>query len=286
METSVVIWEAGYPEETGESISPPNDGEVREHVELRAETEVAIRAARLARELADSRRGADQVTSKGGRDLVTATDIACEDSIRETLSAAFPEYPIVGEERGGEPSRSTPYWLVDPICGTRVFASGLPMYCTNIALVEEGAVRVAAVAVGRSDEVIYAQTGSGAWARDGTGDRKLAASDQNQTIWIDGKRSQTAGVVSRALALNQWYVWVFSSSVFYAHLAAGRISGILHFRKNRQDPPLHTAAGCFLAEEAGAIVSDAETGGAWTLETRSILAAATPALASELTRLL
>ncbi len=55
---------------------------------MRLETDAAIRAARLAREIGDSRIGADQITSKGGNDLVTAADVACEDRIREELKHA------------------------------------------------------------------------------------------------------------------------------------------------------------------------------------------------------
>jgi len=114
---------------------------------MRPETEAAIRAAGIAQRLADSREGADQVTSKGGIDLVTATDLACEDAIRAELTRAFPAYTVIGEERGGSPAPGAPYWLVDPICGTRPFASHVPLYCTNIALVEHGAVTVAVVGV-------------------------------------------------------------------------------------------------------------------------------------------
>ena len=35
------------------------------------------------------------------------------------------------------PTDGSPYWLVDPICGTRNFASGIPLYCVNLALVED-----------------------------------------------------------------------------------------------------------------------------------------------------
>src|SRR5207244_8077269 len=105
---------------------------------MRPETEVAIRAAFIAQGIADSRGGADQITSKGGIDLVTAADIACEDAIRAEITRSFPEYPVIGEERGGAPVDGKPYWLVDPICGTRSFASEVPLYCTNIAFVDRG----------------------------------------------------------------------------------------------------------------------------------------------------
>lgn len=39
------------------------------------------------------------------------------------------------------------HWLVDPICGTRNFASGIPLCCVNLALVEGGQVSVAVVVV-------------------------------------------------------------------------------------------------------------------------------------------
>ena len=88
---------------------------------MRPETETAIRAVTLVQQIADSRAGAEQIISKGGNDLVTATDVACEDAIREALLRAFPDYPVIGEERGGDPDPGRPYWLVDPICGTRHF---------------------------------------------------------------------------------------------------------------------------------------------------------------------
>lgn len=54
---------------------------------MRPETTTAVRAAGVARALADSRRGADEIASKGGIDLVTATDVACEDAMRAVRSA-------------------------------------------------------------------------------------------------------------------------------------------------------------------------------------------------------
>ena len=246
---------------------------------MRPETEAAIRAAGIAQRIADSRDGADQVTSKGGIDLVTATDVACEDAIRAELTCAFPAYSVIGEERGGTASPGTPYWLVDPICGTRPFASNVPLYCTNIALVEHGAVTVAAVGVGTTGEIMYAEEGLGAWMRTAAGDRRITPGEHSHTVWISGTTEHAAAVVRRALVLHRWYIWLFSSSVSYAYLAAGRISGILHFGSSS---PVHTAAGCFVAAEAGAVVTDLAEGGPWSIETRSFLLAATPALHREL----
>ena len=115
-------------------------------MQMRDETRAALAAVDTALELMQRRAGADRITSKGGRDLVTATDVAVEDAIRARLLADFPEWTVVGEERGGEDQiGDRPYWLVDPICGTRNFASNIPLYAVNIALVQDGTLTVAAV---------------------------------------------------------------------------------------------------------------------------------------------
>ena len=250
---------------------------------LRPETEAAIHAAGLAIRLADSREGADEVNSKGGIDIVTATDVLCEDVIRAELTAAFPDCAIVGEERGGSPVEGGAYWLVDPICGTRPFASSVPLYCTNIALVENGEVTVAAVAIGMSGEILFAEQGRGAWMQTAGGDRPVRTSAESNVIWIGSHTELGANVVRNAMLLRRWYIWQFSSSVGYAYLAAGRIAGIVHLSPSLA--PVHTAAGCFIAREAGAVMTDLDTGGTWSPDTRSFLLGATPAIHGELREL-
>jgi hypothetical protein len=55
--------------------------------EFRPERVVAIEAAKRGLEVALSRAGAEDIRSKGGRDLVPATDMAVEDAVRSVLSA-------------------------------------------------------------------------------------------------------------------------------------------------------------------------------------------------------
>jgi fructose-1,6-bisphosphatase/inositol monophosphatase family enzyme len=282
---------------------------------MRAETDAAISAARLARRLADSRAGADAIVVKGGIDIVTGADIACEDAIRTALARRFPDYPVVGEERGGEPRGDTPYWLVDPICGTRCYASDIPLYCTNIALVEHGEVTVAAIGIGRSDEVLYAEKNGGAWliadgATPGTEQsnpratdsgtaadvfmlqtgqtaRRIAASDASSVVWIHGHGAPFANFARTIWGAERWFVCAFPSTVSYAHLATGRIAGLVHISPGGtpREPPVHTAAGCLAVQEAGATITDADTGRSWTLETRSFVVGATPQLHRELATL-
>jgi myo-inositol-1(or 4)-monophosphatase len=256
---------------------------------VRPETEIAIRAAAIAQKIADSRSGADGITSKGGIDLVTDTDLACEDAIRSELLRAFPDYSVIGEERAGTHQSGKPYWLVDPICGTRAFASDIPLYCTNIALVEEGEVTLAAVGIGTTGEILWAEKGRGAKLRLDGADRGIAAQDSSNIVWIDGSTLEAANLVRQTILSNRWFVWKFSSTLSYAYVACGRIAAAIQFSSRSQVQPMgsvHTAAGCFISREAGAIVTDLENGGSWQLETRSHLIAATAELHRELSEII
>ena len=148
----------------------------------RPETRVAIEAVERGLELALSRVGREDITSKGGRDLVTATDVAVEDTVRMIVCDAV-GLPLIGEERGGEtPLDGSGYWLLDPICGTRNFASGIPLYSVNLALVEHDQITVAVVGDASTEEIQVAERGRGAWAR-GHGDRRpLTTSGESHTI--------------------------------------------------------------------------------------------------------
>ncbi len=256
---------------------------------MRAETAAAIDAVRRAQRIADSRAGADDLRSKGGIDLVTAADVACEDAIRDALARTFPTHATIGEERGGHAAAGAPHWLVDPICGTRCYASNVPLYCTNIALVENGAVTAAVIGIGMTGEILYAERGAGARLLEHADDppgRRIASNEESHVIWIGGRRARMAELARRMWLADRWHLWTFTSSVGYAYLAAGRIAAIVHYSAATDaNPAVHTAAGCLVAEEAGAAVSDLDTGGPWTLATRSFLLAATPRLHAELTPL-
>ena len=156
--------------------------------EFRPETLVGVDAVKRALTIARRGVGSDDVTVKDGRDLVTGRDVAVEDTIRGVVADAL-GFSVVGEERGGEAAADgSPYWLVDPICGTRNFASGVPLYCVNLALVEGEAITVGIVGDPSTGEMHVAERGRGAWAlKDGTRHR-LTTSDGSLTIVIeDGK---------------------------------------------------------------------------------------------------
>lgn len=111
------------------------------------------------------------VTMKDDDTPVTEVDRAAERAIREALAARLPRDAVLGEEEGGD-GTSSRTWIVDPIDGTKLFAEGIPLWTTLIALAVDGVpvVGVAdAPALGRR---YHAARGTGAWC----GERRLTVS--------------------------------------------------------------------------------------------------------------
>jgi fructose-1,6-bisphosphatase/inositol monophosphatase family enzyme len=73
-------------------------------------------------------------------DVVSAADHAAEELIVRRLRSERPDDGIVGEEGTADPGTGRT-WYVDPVDGTYNFVSGLPVWCSAVALGEElGAV--------------------------------------------------------------------------------------------------------------------------------------------------
>ncbi|MGD9891371.1 MAG: inositol monophosphatase [Dehalococcoidia bacterium] len=255
--------------------------------QFRPETQCAFEAVESALRLAANGVGPEGISSKGERDLVTAADIAVEDLIREHLTGTL-GLPVVGEELGGEaPGDGTAFWLVDPICGTRNFASGIPLYCVNGALVECGQVTIAVVGDPSTGEIVIAEQGRGAWAvRDGTL-RRLTASDESRAIVVeDGtskgpRREHAARFTAAVIRADRWYCRSFGTTLPAVYLAAGRIAACVQMWV----PALHAAAGTLLITEAGGVISDYE-GRPWSIQSDTLVASANAELQHELLTLL
>jgi myo-inositol-1(or 4)-monophosphatase len=218
---------------------------------------------------------------KGARDIVTATDLAIEDGIRSGLGDAF-DAPVIGEERGGDPTAGS-YWIVDPICGTRNFASGIPLYCVNLALVENDRVTVAVVGDASSGDLLVAEYGHGAWALKEGVARQVSTSAESQTLVIEDshaegpRRQQAAAFAADAILADRWDLRSLSSTVALAYVAVGRVAAYVLFWTSA----IHAAAGSLVAGEAGASVTDLD-GRPWTVRSDSIIASADPDLHSAL----
>jgi len=93
---------------------------------------------REAGEISLGQRGQMTASVKADHSPVTEVDHQVEDFLIERISSRYPAHQILSEESGLHHARATYVWVIDPIDGTRAFASGLPIWGTSIGILREG----------------------------------------------------------------------------------------------------------------------------------------------------
>ena len=93
---------------------------------------------REAGEITLSRRGVLEMSAKTDNTLVTNADQQIENFLLEKIIQNYPEHQILAEEGGVRRGNSEFLWAIDPIDGTRAFASGLPIWGISIGIFHHG----------------------------------------------------------------------------------------------------------------------------------------------------
>lgn len=108
------------------------------------------------------------IAKKSNNDIVTKADLLANDILKTTLQKEFPADGWLSEECIDDANRLSckRVWVVDPIDGTKEFASGVPEYAISVALVENGIPLLSSVFNPATDELFYAEKGKGAWLND------------------------------------------------------------------------------------------------------------------------
>ncbi|HYD19305.1 MAG TPA: histidinol-phosphatase [Patescibacteria group bacterium] len=78
------------------------------------------------------------IEGKQDQSPVTIADREAEQAIRAILAAERPDDGIHGEEFGSAEGTSGYLWVLDPVDGTKAFATGRPLFGTLIGLVKDG----------------------------------------------------------------------------------------------------------------------------------------------------
>ena len=71
-------------------------------------------------------------------------------------------------------------WVIDPLDGTTNFAHRVPFFAVNIALAHHGAAVLGVTYEPLTEQVYWAERGSGAWLRTDGGERQLRVSTINE----------------------------------------------------------------------------------------------------------
>ncbi len=114
---------------------------------------------------------------KSDRSQVTEADEAAERLILERLAVLTPDIPVVAEESvaaGRTPEvGDRPFWLVDPLDGTKEFIRKTPEFTVNVALIEERRPVLGVVYLPASGELYAGSRDSGAFMEDDRGRRPI-----------------------------------------------------------------------------------------------------------------
>lgn len=79
-----------------------------------------------------------KVETKSDDTPVTLADRGAEELMRRMIKERFPEHGILGEEFGPERLDAEWVWVLDPVDGTKAFATACPLFGTLIALQHRG----------------------------------------------------------------------------------------------------------------------------------------------------
>ena len=108
------------------------------------------------------------IEDKGGNDPVTIADRESEEMLAEGLAKIIPGLPIVGEEAAHADKSvlerlSGDCWIIDPIDGTRNFASGKPPFGILLAMASGGEAHTGWIYDCLSQRICTAHRGKGAF---------------------------------------------------------------------------------------------------------------------------
>jgi 3'(2'), 5'-bisphosphate nucleotidase len=185
---------------------------------------LAIKAGAVIMEI--RHRGFD-VERKEDRSVVTEADRAAEVLIVDALRAATPAIPVVAEEEiaGGRIQHATrAFWLVDPLDGTREYASGNNDFAVNIGLVRNGDIALGVVGIPALNELFGGIVGNGAWKRTGgTETPVIARMPPPEGLTVLASRHHGAGEELEAYLRGRKVAnrINFGSSVKFCRLAEG-----------------------------------------------------------------
>ena len=220
--------------------------------------DVAREAARLAgKTLVERFSGVIDVSFKGRGNIVTDVDTQVEGQVLELLGREYPDMAQVGEESAGGSVDTGYVWIVDPLDGTRNYASGIPFFSVVVGLALDGEVLVGVNYDPLRDDMFEAERGKGAFLNG----RRLRVSEkaalEDCIIGMDLSYNNEGAVNGMEVITSIWPGMqtariMGSSALGISYAAAGLTDLYFH----HQLEPWDQVAGLLLVREAGGVITD------------------------------
>jgi len=201
-----------------------------------------------------------EVFRKEDKSPVTSADLAANQIIQQGLNTLSPQLPILSEESElydyAERKQWGPFWLVDPLDGTREFVNDRPDFTVNIALIDQQKPILGVIYL-PADKILYA-------AASGLGATKTIKQEQAQPIHVatqaqhpmricGGRSTQGENLIRFIQRLGGRDIMKRGSSLKSCLLAEGSIDLYPRFCPTWE---WDTAAAQSIVEEAGGFLTN------------------------------
>ena len=199
-----------------------------------------------------------QVKKKGLGDFVSETDVDVEKTLIESLQKDRPDYGFISEECGSIVGKEgCPFtWIIDPIDGTTNFIHALPYFAVSLALKEKEDIVAAVVYNPISGEIFWAEKGSGCFAMEPSGNKRLRVAGRVQLsealLNLSGLNTAKPSVLLPIFAGKISGLRHQGSTVLeLASIASGQVDGFVGKNIKLWD----LASGILFIREAGGVVA-------------------------------
>ena len=113
---------------------------------------------------------------KGDIDILTETDLQCEEHITKRILELFPNDTILTEESKQKIGTTNRKWIIDPLDGTTNFSHRFPFCAVSIGLEIDGEIKYGIVFNPIFNELFYAVKNKGSFLNE----KKICVSDNSE----------------------------------------------------------------------------------------------------------
>ena len=198
------------------------------------------------------------VQEKDDQSPLTQADLASHRMIMQGLAELTPDIPVISEEAGlpdfDQRSQWNPYWLIDPLDGTKEFVKRNGEFTVNIALIEDHQAVFGVVHVPVRSCTYSGCRGVGAELRGNGGEpRPIGVARESATpVRVVGSRSHRGASLDRFLQnLGDFEMHPTGSSLKFCLIAEGKADVYPRLGLTSE---WDTAAAQAVVEQAGGVV--------------------------------
>jgi myo-inositol-1(or 4)-monophosphatase len=195
---------------------------------------------------------------KGLHDFVTYVDKSAEQKLVDELKKILPEAGFIAEEGTSNEKGEKYNWIIDPLDGTTNFIHGITPYAISIALMENDKIILGVVHELGLNECFYAWKDSSAYLN---GDI-IKVSDKKtieESLIATGFPYSDYERINPFLKSLEYFMHnthgvrrLGSAATDLVYVACGRFEAFYEYSLN----PWDVAAGAFIVQQAGGLVSD------------------------------